>query len=174
MTVRLYQRIRIVGVNPFVAIPRSVAARLRAGWKRPMPVCFRVNRKPIVPWRLNLTPVGDGTFRLHLNGAVRSATGTSVGDRIEVELEFDCEYRGGPAHPMPAMLDEGLSRSPRARASWESLRPSLKKEFLRYIASLKSENARARNVGRALEILNGAEGRFLGRSWRAGREVADR
>lgn len=172
--VRIRGTIRILGVNPYVRIPRTSVTRLRLGWKRPMPVRFRINGLPRVAWRLNLTPTGDGSFRLHLNGIVRRETETAVGDRVAVELEFDAAYRGGPAHPMPPTLDRGLKRSSRAKAAWDALRPSVQKEFLRYLAALKSEDAKARNVERALRVLNGEEERFLGRSWRGGQEVVGR
>ena len=34
-----------------------------------------------VPARVNLMPVGDGTFYLYLNGPIRTASATAVGDR---------------------------------------------------------------------------------------------
>ena len=57
--------------NQYVVIPASAAAQLHSGWIRPMPVRLRINRTPRVAWCLNLTPVGDGSFRLHLNEVVR-------------------------------------------------------------------------------------------------------
>jgi uncharacterized protein YdeI (YjbR/CyaY-like superfamily) len=53
-----------------------------------------------------------------------------------------------------------------ALENWEALVPSRKKEVLRYFAALKSPEARARNLERALHVLSGRKGRFLGRSWR--------
>ena len=38
-------------------------------------------------------PAGDGTFYLYLHEQVRTASGTGVGDRVEVELRFDDAYR---------------------------------------------------------------------------------
>ena len=162
---RIRGRIRRKGVNPFILVPPASIARLSPDWKRPMPVRFRVNAIPPVPWRLNLMPAGDGSFYLYLNGEVRSATRTKVGDPVEVELERDGEYRSGPAHPMPPELATGLQNRPGAARRWENLPPSLQKEVLRYLARLRSAEARERNVQRALRVLGGSRERFLGRLW---------
>lgn len=110
-------------------------------------------------------PAGDGSFRLYLNGIVRQASGTRVGDRVAVELSADAGYRSGPAHPMPAALRKGLAGSRAASIAWTDLPPSHKKEILRYIAALKSRDARRRNIDLALEVLGGSRRRFLGRDW---------
>jgi uncharacterized protein YdeI (YjbR/CyaY-like superfamily) len=52
-----------------------------------------------------------------------------------------------------------------ARKNWETLIPSRKKEILRYFARLKSPEARARNLERALHVLSGKRGRFMARAW---------
>ena len=141
------------------------AARLREGWRKPLPVRVRVNGAPREPRRVNLMPVGDGSFYLYLNGDVRKASGTQVGDRVEVELAFDGEYRGGPAHPMPAWFGAALKRNRAATRAWEALIPSRQKEVLRYLAALKSPQAQARNLERAMHVLSGGKGRFMARSW---------
>jgi hypothetical protein len=39
---------------------------------------------------------------------------------------------------------------------------------LRYFASLKSPQARARNLARAISMLSGVTGRFMARTWKNG------
>jgi lipid A disaccharide synthetase len=46
--------------------------------------------------------------------------------------------------------------------------PSRKKEILRYFSWLKSPEARARNVARAIHVLSGHKARFMGRAWSKG------
>jgi hypothetical protein len=157
--------IRIRGVNPYVLVAPAAARRLRPKGRGPIPVRLRVNGKPRLPWRVNLMPTGRGSYYLYLNGIVRAASGTSVGDRVRVRAEFDPEYRGGPAHPLPPAFAAGLARDPAARRAWDRLVPSRQKEILRYLAALRSESARGRNVDRALGVLGGRKGRFLGREW---------
>jgi hypothetical protein len=166
--VRFSATIRIRGVNPYVAVSARRAALLKPGWRRSLPVLVRVNGRPDEPWRINLMPVGDGSFYLYLHEQVRKASGTGVGDRVAVELSFDDAYRNGPLHPMPEWFRAPLTENPRALAAWNELTPSRQKEILRYFANLKSEEARARNVTRALRALSGPRERFLGRTWKEG------
>ena len=115
-----------------------------------------------------MMPVGDGNFYLYLHGNVRRASGTKVGDEVAVELEFDSSYKNGPQHPMPEWFQEALSRNAAAQQNWLRLSPSRQKEILRYFAALKSEDARTRNAERAMHVLSGNEGQFMGRPWRDG------
>lgn len=174
MTLRWKARIRILGVNPYVIVSRARAGELRPNWKRPIPVRVQVNGRPGEPGRVNLVPVGDGSFYLYLNGTLRRASATSVGDTVEVAVALDRAYRGGPVHPMPGSFAAGLAADAAARAAWRALVPSAQKEVLRYLAALKSEAARERNVERALRVLGGARERFLGRLWNGPVSLAPR
>jgi hypothetical protein len=162
---RFHAVVRILGVNPYVLVSAARAAALKRGWRKPMPVRIRVNGAPRTPWRINMVPVGNGAFYLYLHGDVRRASMTTVGQRVAVEVAFDGAYRNGPMHRMPKWFREPLKRNKPAAASWKQLTPSLKKEILRYLARLKSPEARARNVRRALTALSGRPGRYMGRSW---------
>jgi hypothetical protein len=164
-TLRIRSRIDIIGVNPYVIVDVGEASQLRKDWRGPMPVRFWVNRRPDMTWRINLMPVGDGRFRLYLNGDIRRESKLKVGDVPVIEARFDEEYRGGPLHPMPAWFNEALSRDVEAKRGWDRLVPSRQKEILRYFARLKSPEAEQRNLQRALHVLAGGRGRFMGRSW---------
>src|SRR6267142_3086962 len=145
-SLRFRSLIKINNINPYVLVSAKRAARLHAGWRKPLPVRVRVNGKPAVPWRINMMPVGDGSFYLYLHGDVRKASGTKVGDRVRVEVGFDARYRNGPQHPVPSWFGAALQKNPRALKNWEALIPSRKKEILRYFARLKSQEARERNL----------------------------
>jgi hypothetical protein len=159
--------IAINNINPYVLVRADQAARLKSHWRKPMPVRIQVNGKPEVPWRINLMPIGDGSFFLYLHGQVRKASGTSVGDVVTLTVEFDHEYKGGPADPMPAWFGNELKRNPDALKGWGNLQPSRQKEILRYFAKLKSPQAQQRNARRALHVLTGGKARFMARSWNA-------
>jgi hypothetical protein len=66
--VRFKALIKVHGVNPYVLVSAKRASQLRPGWRRPMPVLVTINGKPEKPWRINMMPVGDGSFRLYLHG----------------------------------------------------------------------------------------------------------
>ena len=165
MTQRFRSVIKIQGINPYVLISARRAASLRKGWRRPLPVRIRVNGHPAEPWRINLVPRGDGSFYLYLHGDVRKASKTKVGDVVSVEMEFDNEYQSGPAHPMPSPFSAALRQNSAAKQRWGKLTPSLQKEVLRYFFRLKSSEAKERNLQRAIDVLSGGKGRFLGRTW---------
>src|SRR2546422_6671985 len=86
-------------INPYILVTTAQAKSLKPGWRKPLPVLVRINGKPAEPWRINMMPVGDGSFYLYLHGDVRRASGTKVGDRVRVEVGFDARYRNGPQHP---------------------------------------------------------------------------
>jgi hypothetical protein len=160
--------IRIRDANPFVLVNARRANAIKPGWRKPLPVLVRINGQPANGWRINMMPVGDGTFYLYLHGYVRKASGTAVGDRVRVEIDFDASYKNGPQHPMPRWFTHALAGNPQAMKNWISLIPSRKKEILRYFAGLKSMDARARNLARALHVLSGEKGRFMARAWSNG------
>src|SRR3569623_2397164 len=143
-------QIEIRGINPYVLVSAKRAQEIKAGWKKPMPVRLQVTGEPRPARRINMMPVGDGSFYLYLDGEVRKASGTQVGDTVEVSVTFDAGYRPGPQHDMLPAFAERLSKDALARARWESLVPSLQKEILRYLANLKSEDTRHRNIERAI------------------------
>ncbi len=169
MPLRFTAKMLIRGVNPYVPVSAAQAASLKPGWRKPLPVLVRVNGKPKTPWRINMMPTGKGGFYLYLHGDVRKASATQVGDRITLELRFDPAYRNGPMHPMPAWFAAALAQNSNAKKSWTLLTPSRQKEILRYFARLKSKEAKARNLSRALRILSGESARFMARSWKDGK-----
>jgi len=167
-TVHFSAVIGIRGVNPYVRVSAPRANSVKRAWRRPLPVRVRINGKPEDAWRIRMMPAGDGSFYLYLHGEVRKASGTRVGDRVRVAITFDQAYRGGPQHAMPRWFREALARDPKALRHWKALVPSRKKEVLRYLARLRSPDARLRNLARALHVLSGGRGRFLGRPWKDG------
>ncbi len=158
-------KIKRRGINPYVMVSAARAERIKADWKKAMPVLVQVNGKPDPAWPINMMPVGDGRFYLYLDGVVRKASATDVGDAVEVTVVFDPAYRPGPQHDMPPAFAARLDADHLVKARWDGLPPSLKKEILRYLASLKSEAARQRNIERAIRVMGGAAERFLARAW---------
>jgi len=164
-SLRFRSVIEMESINPFVLLNARQVARLQRNWRKPLPVRVRVNGKPEKPWRINLMPVGDGSFYLYLHGEVRRVSNTKVGDTVTVELEFDNEYKGGPVHPMPLWFSDALDKNRDAKRAWSELIPSRQKEILRYFSWLKTPEAQVRNAQRAIHVLSGGKGRFMGRAW---------
>lgn len=153
------------GINPYVRVDAELAKRLKENWRKPLPVLVQVNNKPEPPWSINMMPAGDGSFYLYLSGEVLKASNTTVGSVVEITLEFDVNYKPGPAHPIPSWFGEALEQNQSAKQRWDELTPSLQKEILRYLDRLKSVEAQTRNTQLAIHVLSGGKGRFLARSW---------
>lgn len=156
---------RIREANPYILVSAARVQKLKKGWRKPLPVLVRIDGEPKKAWKINMMPVGDGDFYLYLHGSVRKASKTVVGDKVEVEIAFDPDYKNGPMHPMPAWFREALNESPRAKEAWAMLVPSRKKEVLRYFSWLKSPETRERNLQKAISVLSGSKERFMARSW---------
>jgi hypothetical protein len=109
-------------------------------------------------------PSGDGHFFLYLHDAVRKASRTKVGDKVTVTIKFDNDYKSGPQHPVQEWFGSALDKNSNAKRNWEVLSPSRKKEILRYFANLKSGEAKARILTRALNVLSGKKEQFMRRS----------
>jgi hypothetical protein len=101
----------------------------------------------------------SGKWRLYLNTPMRKAIKKDVGDRIDVRVEFDPVERIIPIHSKFSMA---LKMNKDAKKTFENLSPSRRKEIVRYIGFLKSEESIDRNVDRAIQFLIG-NGRFVGR-----------
>lgn len=128
----------------FVLDDEQVAA-LGEGAKR-FPVVASVNGHS---WRTTVTRMG-GEFLVGLNRAVREAAGAEAGDRVTITLELDTEPR---EVNVPEALAGALEDDPQARAAFEALAFTHRKEYARWIAEAKREETRERRVAQALEML---------------------
>lgn len=155
--------------NPYILIRSQHAQQIKKDWRKPMPVLIQINGQPKKPWRINMMPVGDGSFYLYLHGDVRKASQTKVGDTVRLDITFDTAYRNGPMHPMPDWFQQALDTHDTARKNWAALPPSRQKEILRYFSWLQSPAAQQRNVEKALHVLSGKPGRFMARDWHEGK-----
>jgi hypothetical protein len=137
--------IRKIGINPHVSVPEDITRAL--GGTGNIPVKGMVNG---FAFRSTLVPVRGGPHRLYLNLEIRKGATVGVGDTAEIVLEPDLEPR---LEPVPGLLGEALSRDGRAKAAWEALVPSRRREVLRYLNSLKSPDALARNVEKVIRTM---------------------
>jgi hypothetical protein len=152
-------RIQIIGVNPYVLLPSAVLDDLfkqAEKNKGPIPVRGKLNGHSFIQTLVKYS----GKWRLYLNTPVRKATGLDVGDKAEVQIEFDPEPRTLLMH---SKLKAALNKNKKAQKIFEQLSPSLQKEIIRYIGFLKTEASVDRNVKKAILFLMGKE-RFVGRN----------
>ncbi len=141
----------IVGINPYVEIPKDVLAELfkAAGKEKgPIPIKGRINGKKFIQ---NIVKY-QGLWRLYLNTPMRKDAQAEVGDTVSFEIAFDPTPHTEPAHPA---LIEALLQNKEAKSAFEKLAPSHQKEIHRSIRMLKSEASRLRNIDIIIQHLLG-------------------
>ena len=95
-----------------------------------------------------------GEFLLGLNREVRTAAGVVAGDEVTVTITLDEAPR---EVEVPAPLAQALDADSAAKARFDALAYSHRKEFARWIAEAKKGDTRERRVAQALQMLH--EGR---------------
>ena len=115
------------------------------GEARP-PVRGTVNGHPL---RSRLAVYGGETV-LGLTNAFRAQAGIQVGDVVAVELERDDEPR---EVEVPPELRAALDADDAARAAFDGLSFTHRKEYARWIAEAKREETRSRRLEKAVQML---------------------
>ncbi|WP_433511738.1 YdeI/OmpD-associated family protein [Nonomuraea sp. CA-143628] len=129
-------------------VPSEVVAAL--GGTRP-PVTITVNGHS---WKSRVALL-RGRHLLGLSNANRRAAGVAIGDEVEVVLELDTEPR---VVVEPEDFARALDEDPVARAAYDNLAYSHKREHVRAIESAKKPETRRRRIEQAISTL-GAERR---------------
>ncbi len=122
---------------------------LGEGAKR-FPVVATVNG---YTWRTTVAPMG-GEFLVGLSRAVRTGAAVEAGDEVDVILELDTQPR---EVEVPEALATALASDPAAKAAFDGMAFSHRKEYARWITEAKREETRQSRVRKALEMLR--EGR---------------
>jgi len=94
--------------------------------------------------------VYDGKYYLPVRSDHREAAGVKAGDIVEVTLAPDTEVR---EVEVPAELETVFAKNRQAKASWERLSYTSKKEHAVAILTAKRPETRARRLQRILETL---------------------
>jgi hypothetical protein len=100
-------------------------------------------------FRSSLSPMG-GCHVLPVNREMREGSGTRAGDVVEIVLERD----GAPRTvEEPDDLRAALDARPGARARWEALSYTHRKEYARHVEEAKKPETRARRLEKVLSAL---------------------
>jgi bifunctional DNA-binding transcriptional regulator/antitoxin component of YhaV-PrlF toxin-antitoxin module len=149
MSVKTFRaRLGSEGRPLFVIIPFDV--RKEFGKARP-PVRVSVNGHP---YRSTISVYG-GKYYLPVRSDHREAAGVKAGDIVEVTIAPDTEVR---EVEVPAELSAVLVSNRRAKASWERLSYTNKKEHAVAILSAKKAETRARRIQKILKTLTAKSG----------------
>jgi len=130
----------VATITPPVDVPEFFQTRAR------VPVRGTING---FPFRSSLMPMG-GRHSMPVNKTLRDGAGVKAGDIVEVVMERDEEKR---SVEVPAMLKKALTKNRVAKANWERMAFTHKKEIAIWIAGAKQEETRARRLSKAMHVL---------------------
>ncbi len=102
-----------------------------------------------VEYRSRLMVYGGRSY-LGLTKALRSQAGVEVGDTVEVELRRDDAPR---EVAVPAELEAALAAAPQARARFDELSFTHRREYAQWIDQATRDETRARRASKAVERL---------------------
>lgn len=98
-----------------------------------------------------------GEYLFGLNRAARDHAKVAAGDTVTFELELDTEPR---TVKVPQALASALDADPHARAAFDALAYTHRKEFARWVQDAKRDETRDRRIAKTLEMLG--EGKTSG------------
>ncbi|BCL12503.1 YdeI/OmpD-associated family protein [Micromonospora sagamiensis] len=127
-------------------VPPEVVEALGGG-ARP-PVTITINGHS---WKSRVA-IMRGRHLLGLSTANRQAAGVAIGGEVEVELMLDNEPR---VVVEPADFARALDADPAARAAYDKLAYSHKREHVRAIEGAKKPQTRQRRIAQAIAALRG-------------------
>ena len=132
------------GGGHLVDVPTEVVEAL--GGKGRIPITATFNG---VPYRGSIVRMGGGAV-LGVQKAIMAEAGVRVGDSITVVVRND---EGPREVEVPVDLAEALARNGAARAAFEGLSFSHKREYVRSITEAKRPETRARRIELTIEQL---------------------
>lgn len=127
-----------------VEVPDEVIAALGGRGRIPVKASFNG-----IPYRGSIVRMG-GLMMLGVTKAIMAEAGAGPGDVLDVVVENDEAPR---EVEVPPELTEALKRNRAARAVWDGLSFSHRREYVGYIVEAKKEETRARRVERTIQAL---------------------
>lgn len=122
-----------------IRVPAEAIAAL--GGKKKPPVIVTVNG---FTYRSTVAAYGD-VYMLPLSQERRAAAGVAPGDVVEVTLELDTAPR---TVELPDDLAAALAARPGARAAFDALAYSARKEHVRQVTEAKAKETRERRIAK--------------------------
>ncbi len=137
-------------------VPRGPAAAFILDDEQVATVGEGAKRFPVVatinghPFRLSVARMG-GEFLLGLRREVREQAGVAAGDVVDLRLELDSAPRDVE---VPPALAAALAADPDAKARFDGLAFTHRKEFARWVEEAKRDETRDRRVVQALAMIH--------------------
>lgn len=141
-------RTTVEAFGPAAAIFLDDAQVTELGGPRNPPVVVTIGDRSA---RLRVARMG-GRNALGLSKAARADLAVEAGDEVDAVIALDQAER---TVDVPPALAAALDADPAARAAWDRLSYTHRKEHARAIADAKQEATRERRVAKALAMLRG-------------------
>jgi hypothetical protein len=143
-TVRFRAELRPVEGGTFVDIPPEAVEALEATGRTS--VVGTIDGRPFKHQFMPYVFEGEGRkVVMAVNKATRTALGKAVGDTVEFELARDARPRSADV-TVPAELVAALASDPAAKAAFDALAPSHRREFAEHVAEAKRPDTRVRRA----------------------------
>ncbi|MFN3940392.1 MAG: YdeI/OmpD-associated family protein [Chitinophagales bacterium] len=130
----------------YIVIPQKIAEQLLPGNKKSFRVKGWIDNYKIS--HVALMPMGDNTFIMSFNAAMRKATGKRKGSQVEVKLELDTSIKQLSGDFMSCLEEE-----PKAHKYFQTLPPSHQQYFSNWIESAKTDATKDRRIALAVNAL---------------------
>jgi hypothetical protein len=137
-----------VGINPCVKVPFSITEKMKPV-KGYIPVTGTINQHS---FKQTLCPVKGAEYRLYVNGPMLKGGLTKVGEIARFTIAQNFKPRPEKDASMSKPLKAELTRHSLSK-EFESLTAARKKDILKYLNSLKTEETLVRNIARVIAQL---------------------
>jgi hypothetical protein len=131
-----------------IEVPDDVVAALGGGRRPPVTVTIGGHC-----YRTTVARMG-GRFLVPLSAENRTAAGVAAGQEVDVDLEADTAPR---EVEIPADLVEALAGDHAARAAFDGLSYSHRKEWVRWVEEAKKADTRATRLAKTVESLRAGQ-----------------
>jgi hypothetical protein len=133
------------GGGAWVAIPLNVPEVF--GTKGRVPVQATIDG---VPYRGSVVPMGAGMHILGVKKDIRQSIGKDIGQKVRVTLERDAQER---IVEVPRDLQAALNRDAVAKAVFETMSYTHRKEYVGAVEEARKPETRKRRIDKTLEML---------------------
>ena len=131
-----------------IEVPENVVAALGSGSRPPVTVTIGGHT-----YRTTVARMG-GRFLVPLSAENRTAAGVAAGDQVDVDIQPDT----GPREvEVPADLAAALAHDQAARATFDGLSYTHRKEWVRWIEEAKKAETRATRLVKTVESLHAGQ-----------------
>ena len=139
------------GINFCVDVPKNITSEMTAT-KGYISIKGTVNK---YQFKKSLVPVKNGLYRLFVNIPTLKGANTAVGRSADFEIEQDFNVVK-KVYPVPQTLTEQLKKR-KLFEDFNNLSESRKKDILKYLSFIKTEETLQKNIGKLLSQLENKE-----------------